>query len=236
MEENRKGHLEEGAGATGAVALICAPKLLIFDLDGTLIDSKEDLIASVNATREYMKRDQLPGALVASYVGNGAPVLIRRAMGAEASEAEVEEALDYFIRHYHEHCLDRTRLYPGTRETMERAREKGIHLAVLTNKPVKISHVILGGLGVDSWFARIYGGNSFAAKKPDPVGIHTLREELTVEALATVMIGDSRVDIETARNAGVYSVGLTYGLQPESLREVPPDLLLDRMEDLIPHL
>jgi phosphoglycolate phosphatase len=236
VEENRKGHIEEGAGATRAVAPFRAPKLLIFDLDGTLIDSKEDLIASVNATREYMKREQLPGALVASYVGNGAPVLIRRAMGAEASETEVEEALDYFIRHYHEHCLDRTRLYPGTRETMERAREKGIHLAVLTNKPVKISHVILGGLGVDSWFARIYGGNSFAAKKPDPVGIHTLREELVVRAEATVMIGDSRVDIETARNAGVYSVGLTYGLQPESLREVPPDLLLDRMEDLIPHL
>lgn len=236
MEENRWRHPEEGAAGIRAVAPFREPRLLIFDLDGTLIDSKDDLIASVNATRAYMKMEALPGPLVASYVGNGAPVLIRRAMGSEASEAQVEEALDYFIRYYHEHCLDQTRLYPGTRETMERAREKGIHLAVLTNKPVRISHVILGGLGVESWFARIYGGNSFAAKKPDPVGIHTLREELVVAAEATVMIGDSKVDIETARNAGVYSVGLTYGLQPETLREVPPDLLLDRMEDLIPHL
>jgi phosphoglycolate phosphatase len=209
---------------------------LIFDLDGTLIDSKADLIASVNATRAYMNMEALPGEVVASYVGNGAPVLIRRSLGEQASESQVETALKYFLDHYHEHCLDQTRLYPGARATMEAARERGTVLAVLTNKPVRISNIILEGLGVANWFFRVYGGNSFAAKKPDPIGIHTLREESHVEAERTVMVGDSKVDILTARNAGVYSVGLTYGLQPESLMEVPPDLLLDRMEDLIPHL
>ena len=236
MEENSSGHHQEGSTGLQKVVAFPAPQLLIFDLDGTLIDSKQDLIASVNATRTYMALTELPGELVASYVGNGAPVLIRRAMGTEASDHAVESALEYFIGHYHEHCLDATRLYPGAMDTLNAAREKGISLAVLTNKPVRISNVILDGLGLKGVFFRVYGGNSFPAKKPDPIGIDTLRAETSVVAERTVMVGDSSVDIQTARNAGVYSVGLTYGLQPESLREVPPTLLLDRMEDLIPHL
>lgn len=183
-----------------------------------------------------MQLPSLPGDLVASFVGNGAPVLIRKAMGAEATDAQVETALDYFIRYYHDHCLDATRLYPGTLETLQSAKERKIQLAILTNKPVRISHVILDGLGLEGTFFRIYGGNSFPSKKPDPIGIDTLREESKIAADRTVMVGDSSVDIQTARNARVFSVGLTYGLQPESLQVVPPDLLLDRMEDLIPHL
>ena len=216
--------------------MIFAPTLLIFDLDGTLIDSKADLVASVNATRSYMGKDALPEALIASYVGNGAPVLIRRAMDSDASEEQIETALTYFIEHYNAHCLDRTVLYPGVRETLDAAKARNIALAVLTNKPVRISHVIVDGLGVGSYFFRIYGGNSFPHKKPDPVGIISLRQECGASAAQTVMIGDSHVDIQTAINAGVRSVGLTYGLQPESLSTTPPDLLLDRMEDLIPYL
>lgn len=216
--------------------MITEPKLLIFDLDGTLIDSKADLVASVNATRAHMQLDALPEALIASYVGNGAPVLIRRAMGPEASDELVEAALAYFIDHYNTHCLDRTVLYPGVLQTLAAARERNIALAVLTNKPVRISNVIVDGLGVGSYFFRVYGGNSFDQKKPDPIGIHKLREESNTPAPKTVMIGDSHVDIQTAINAQVRSVGLTYGLQPESLNTTPPDLLLDRMEDLIPYL
>ena len=209
---------------------------MIFDLDGTLIDSKQDLIDSVNASRAHLQMEGLPDDLIASYVGNGAPTLIRKAMGPGASEAVVETALDFFIRHYHEHCLDRTRLYPGVLETIEAARDKGIQLGVLTNKPVRISNVIVDGLGLHGVFFRVYGGNSFATKKPDPLGLTTLHTEANLDARETVMVGDSSVDIQTARNAGVYSVGLTYGLQPESLITTPPDLLLDRMEDLIAHL
>lgn len=210
--------------------------MLIFDLDGTLIDSRDDLISSVNATRGYMQLTPLPGDLVASYVGNGAPVLIRKAMGGGATDQQIETALEYFIQHYHDHCLDATRLYPGTQQTLDAARDKQIQLAVLTNKPVRISNLILDGLGLGGVFFRVYGGNSFPAKKPDPIGIDTLREESGTERDRTLMVGDSSVDIHTARNAKVYAVGLTYGLQPDSLREAPPDLLLDRMEDLIPHL
>lgn len=236
MEEHSTGHAQENTGHLQAVKPFPPPRLLVFDLDGTLIDSKDDLIASVNAARAHMGMGGLPDALIASYVGNGAPVLIRKAMGEGAGEATVETALEYFIRHYHEHCLDRTRLYPGVMETLDAARAKNIQLGVLTNKPVRISNVIVDGLGLNGVFFRVYGGNSFATKKPDPLGLDTLRVEANSAHRETVMIGDSSVDIQTARNAGVYSVGLTYGLQPESLITTPPDLLLDRMKDLIAHL
>lgn len=183
-----------------------------------------------------MNLPELPGSLIASYVGNGAPVLIRKAMGPDASEELVAEALDYFVRYYHDHSLDNTRLYPGCQAVLDAAREKDIACAILTNKPVRISRHILDGLGVSQYFFQVYGGNSFPTKKPDPQGLHSLVSEARVQHGETLMIGDSSVDIMTARNAATRSVGLTYGLQPESLREVPPDILLDRMEDLIPHL
>lgn len=236
MEANSSGHTQENTGDLQAVRPFPPPRLLVFDLDGTLIDSKDDLIASVNASRAHMGMDSLPDALIASYVGNGAPVLIRRAMGEGADDVAVEKALDFFIRHYHEHCLDRTRLYPGVMATLEAAQAKKIQLGVLTNKPVRISNVIVDGLGLNGVFFRVYGGNSFSTKKPDPLGLETLRSEASTAHRETVMVGDSSVDIQTARNAGVFSVGLTYGLQPESLITTPPDLLLDRMDDLIAHL
>lgn len=236
MEANSSGHTQEDPRDLQTIRPFPPPRLLVFDLDGTLIDSKQDLIASVNAARAYMQLDSLPGDLIASYVGNGAPVLIRKAMGPAATDATVETALEFFIRHYHEHCLDETRLYPGVLQTLEAARAKGICLGVLTNKPVRISNVIVDGLGLSGVFFRVYGGNSFATKKPDPLGLETLRIEAGTASRDSVMVGDSSVDIQTARNAGVYSVGLTYGLQPESLVTIPPDLLLDRMDDLIAHL
>lgn len=190
----------------------------------------------MNAVRAHMKMPELAGPTIASYVGNGAPVLIRKAMGPEASEELVAEALDYFVRYYHDHSLDHTRLYPGCQEVLDFAQERKIACAILTNKPVKISRHILAGLGVADYFFQVYGGNSFPTKKPDPQGLQALVGEAGVQARETLMIGDSSVDILTARNAATRAVGLTYGLQPESLREVPPDILLDRMEDLIPHL
>ncbi|MDX2269957.1 MAG: HAD-IA family hydrolase [Bryobacter sp.] len=213
-----------------------APQLLVFDLDGTLIDSKDDLIASVNAVRAHLDLPPLPGPTIASYVGNGAPVLIRKALGPTASDETIAAALDYFIRYYHDHSLDQTRLYPGCQEVLAAARARQIPCAILTNKPVKISHHILAGLKVAPYFFQVYGGNSFATKKPDPEGLLSLIREANVSPAHTYMIGDSSVDIQTARNAQTFAVGLTYGLQPESLITVPPDLLLDRMEDLLPYL
>ena len=206
--------------------------LLVFDLDGTLIDSKMDLALSVNATRAHMGMGPLDVGLVSTYVGNGAPVLIRRALGDQASEAEVEEALEFFLEHYREHKLDFTRLYAGVQASLDRLRAAGTRLAVLTNKPVAVSRAIVEGLGVGLHFFRVYGGNSFEFKKPHPIGMDTLLSESGVDRARAMMVGDSSVDIQTARNAGVRSCGVTYGFAPESLRDPAPDLLVDRMEEL----
>ena len=206
--------------------------LLIFDLDGTLVDSKLDLAHAVNATRRHMGMSPLDHERVYSYVGNGAPVLIRRAMGAQASEPQVQEALEFFLEYYREHYLDYTTLYPGVRESLDRLRGGGKRMAVLTNKPVGISRAILDGLGVGDHFFRVYGGNSFDLKKPDPIGVTALMRETGIPADRTLMIGDSSVDIQTACNAGIASCGVTYGFQPETLADPAPDRLVDRMEEL----
>ena len=208
------------------------PRLVIFDLDGTLIDSKLDLANAVNAARAHMGLAPIANATVYSYVGNGAPVLIRRAMGPDVSEQEVERALAFFLGHYREHMLDHTELYPGVRETLDRLRAASVVMGVLTNKPVNHSVVIVNGLGLKDYFRQIYGGNSFEFKKPHPIGIETMMRECGVERADTLMVGDSGVDIQTARNAGVAACGVTYGFQPETLAACAPDFLVDRMEEL----
>jgi phosphoglycolate phosphatase len=206
--------------------------LLIFDLDGTLIDSKLDLAHAVNATRRHMTMPELEHERVYSYVGNGAPVLIRRAMGEQASEAQVQEALEFFLEYYREHFLDYTVLYPGVRESLDRLRGAEKRMAVLTNKPVRISKAIIDGLGVHDHFFQVYGGNSFDFKKPNPVGVEALTRESGISAAQSLMIGDSSVDIQTAKNAGIASAGVTYGFQPESLADPAPDHLFDSMPEL----
>jgi phosphoglycolate phosphatase len=206
--------------------------LLIFDLDGTLIDSKRDLALSVNATRAHLGMGPLDIGKISSYVGNGAPVLIRRALGEQATDALVEEGLEFFLEYYREHTLDSTRLYPGVKESLDRLRAAGKRLAVLTNKPVAPSRGIVEGLGVSGHFFQIYGGNSFVFKKPNPIGVEKLMAEAGVDRGHTLMVGDSGVDVETARNAGVQACGVTYGFAPETLSNPAPDLLVDRMEEL----
>ena len=204
--------------------------LLIFDLDGTLVDSRLDLAHAVNATRAHLGMEPLSNQRVYSYVGNGAPVLIRRALGAQATEAELQEALEFFLEYYREHDLDYTTLYPGVRESLDRLRHAGKQMAVLTNKPLRMSQHIVAGLGIAPHFLKVYGGNSFEFKKPNPIGIHTLIEITGIPAARTIMIGDSSVDVATARNAGIFCCGVTYGFQPETLVDPAPDITVDRME------
>ena len=206
--------------------------LLVFDLDGTLIDSKLDLVHSVNAMRIMMNLPAIGEEIVASYVGNGAPVLVRRALGREASDAEVQRALEYFLAYYHDHMLDNTRLYAGVREALDRLRAAGSKMAVLTNKPVRFSRDIVAGLGLSDHFFRVYGGNSFNEKKPNPIGLVKLMEETGAPPENTIMIGDSYVDVRTARAAGVKACGVSYGFQPETFAQDPPDLLVDDMNQL----
>jgi len=206
--------------------------LIIFDLDGTLIDSRHDLANAVNATLRYMDREPLTNERVYSYVGNGAPVLVRRALGEGATDAEVAKALEFFLSFYADHDLDYTRLYPGVRETLDRLRDAGKRMAVLTNKPVRMSRHIVDGLGVAPYFFQVYGGNSFETKKPDPMGVEALRKEAGSARETTLMVGDSSVDVLTARNAGIPCCCVTYGFQPDSLADPAPDRLIDHMEQL----
>src|SRR5262249_39118990 len=159
-------------------------------LDGTLIDSKRDLVCAVNAARTHLRMAPLEDETIFSYVGEGAPVQIRRALGPDATEAEGQEALAFFLAYYSEHNIDHTTLYARGRRTLERLVEAGVKLAVLTNKPVRISRGILEALGIGCRFERVYGGNSFDQKKPHPIGVETLLAECGAARERTVMVGD----------------------------------------------
>jgi len=212
-------------------------KLLIFDLDGTLIDSRLDLVHSVNAALRHIGRPELPDDVIASYVGDGAPILIQRALGSgPIDEALVRQGLQFFLSYYREHKLDHTTVYEGVKEALQALQRSNDgtprRMAVLSNKPVVPSRAIVEALGLGQFFMQIYGGNSFATKKPDPEGARKLLQECGLRPEEAAIIGDSHVDAETGRNAGLWTVGVTYGFAPHTLRENPPDVLVDRPLEL----
>ena len=216
-------------------------KLVIFDLDGTLIDSRLDLVHSVNAALRHIGRPALPDEVIASYVGDGAPILIQRALGGEqVDEAVIRKGLEFFLSYYREHKLDHTTVYAGIPEALAAIQNsaKGSangtsrKLAVLSNKPVHPSRAIVEALGLGKFFSQIYGGNSFPSKKPDPEGARKLLEEYGVEPQHAAIIGDSHVDVSTGRNAGLITVGVTYGFAPHTLGDEPPDVLVDHPREL----
>ena len=213
-----------------------AIRLLIFDLDGTLIDSRLDLVHSVNAMLRHAGRPELDADVIATYVGDGAPALVRRALGEAVDEAQFHSALEYFLGYYRLHKLDHTTVYEGIPEVLAgfaRASNGAQRLmAVLTNKPVRASRDIVQALGMGDYFVRIYGGNSFETKKPDPLGAETILRETGVNADEALMIGDSSIDVLTGRNAGMWTCGVTYGFAPHTLEEVAPDVVVDRALDL----
>lgn len=214
----------------GQVPDLSVVRAIVFDLDGTLIDSKDDLILSVNATLAELGRSALPNEQIAGYIGQGAPLLIRRALGDIATDEECRRGLEFFLAFYESHKMDHTTLYPGVREGLEQLAE--FPLAVLTNKPARITLRIMQELKLEDLFQAIYGGNSFSTKKPDPLGMNTILSELGVAAKAAVLIGDSEVDVQTARNAGALAGTVTYGFGAHRLQEFPPDFFLNSLIDL----
>jgi phosphoglycolate phosphatase len=223
------------------------PQLLVFDLDGTLIDSSLDLCNSVNAAMAEVGKSPLPNAVIAGYIGDGAAMLVRRALGdpgdldagnASAGDALFHRAFDLFLAYYREHKLDNTRCYEGVLESLAliRKRHPRLPMAVLTNKPVNPSRQICEALGLAPFFFQNYGGNSFTTKKPDPEGLLTLvreagallkMQDFNAAPLSTgdvAMIGDSDVDVLTARRIGARTVGCLFGLAPHSLHAMPPDV------------
>jgi phosphoglycolate phosphatase len=216
-----------------------APKLhpvhaLIFDLDGTLIDSKRDLIHSVNAMLGEMGRARLDEETISGYIGHGAPVLVSRALGGNAKEEELRRALQFFLGYYEEHKMDTTCAYPGIPDALAELSRKKVPMAVLTNKPVKISVRILDALGLASHFRVIYGGNSFETKKPDPFGANKILNEFGAQPRETMIVGDSEVDVQTARNAGTIAAAVNYGFGVHDRTQHPADIYLDKLSDLVP--
>lgn len=219
-------------------------RLLIFDLDGTLIDSRLDLIHSINAMLLHFGRPELPGDLIATYVGDGAPTLVRRALSNPAPDPEhapideqfFKSALEYFLGYYRLHKLDHTTVYEGIPEVLAALAHgsNGVfrQMAVLSNKPVRPSQDIVQALGLGDYFVRIYGGNSFATKKPDPLGAETILHETGVAPREALMIGDSSIDVLTGRNAGLWTCGVTYGFAPHTLEEVAPDVVVETPREL----
>ena len=205
-------------------------RALVFDLDGTLIDSEVDLALSVNATLAQLGREALSHQQIFGYIGQGAPRLIEQALGPGATAEERQQGLEYFLAYYREHMLDNTVTHPGVREGL--AALEGMSMAVLTNKPVRFSRMILEGLGLARYFRFVYGGNSFQTKKPEPTGMQTLLRDFGATPLQALLVGDSEIDVRTARNAGTWSCCVTYGLGKDRLAEEPPDLLIDSLTEL----
>jgi phosphoglycolate phosphatase len=219
-------------------------RLLVFDLDGTLIDSRLDLIHSVNAMLRHFGRPELDGDVIASYVGDGAPTLVRRALADTDDETFFQGAMEYFLAYYRLHKLDHTTVYDGVPEVLA-ALAQGTcradtpvrqclprQMAVLSNKPVNPSRQIVQALGLGDFFVSVYGGNSFTTKKPDPLGVRTILQETGVAAEEALIIGDSSVDVLTGRNAGLWTCGVTYGFAPHTLEEVAPDVVVETPREL----
>ena len=205
-------------------------RAIIFDLDGTLIDSKLDLIHSVNAMLGDMKRPQLAAETISGYIGHGAPQLVARALGGTATEEELKHGLQFFLGYYEEHKMDNTCAYPGVPETL--AQLNHMPMTVLTNKPERISVRILNSLGLAKYFRVIYGCNSFESKKPDPFGANKILQELGVASREALIVGDSDVDVQTARNAGTQAAAVNYGFGVHDRTAHPADIYLDRFTDL----
>lgn len=205
-------------------------RALIFDLDGTLIDSKNDLICSVNAMLRELGRSELAAETISSYIGHGVQPLVARALGENGTEEERSRALEFFLHYYNEHKRDTTRPYPGVMETLEQLA--GRPMAVLTNKPVRISVLILEELRLAKYFGTVYGGNSFPTKKPDPLGAVTILQEMGLAPSQALMVGDSEVDVQTARNAGMWVATVNHGFGVHDRKAYPADVYLEQFGEL----
>jgi phosphoglycolate phosphatase len=207
-------------------------RLVVFDLDGTLVDSSRDIAASVNAAlgRVAPGTAALPLEAILSFVGEGAGLLVERSLRHAGLGLSTEEVLPVYIDCYRERLLDTTRLYPGIAEALDALA--GTTLAVLTNKPGDMSRTILEGLGVASRFARVRGAGDVPSRKPDPAGLLGLMSELGASAGETWMVGDAATDVGVARAAGTRVAGVTWGFHPAALRAAAPDRVLDLPSEL----
>jgi phosphoglycolate phosphatase len=204
---------------------------LIFDLDGTLVDSKADLAAATNAMLLTLGLPQLSLAQVTGLIGNGARVLVEKALGEENRHL-FAQGFALFMRYYSAHLLEETRPYEGLPSLLADAHARGVCLSILTNKPEAPTRVILGGLGLASFFAVIVGGDTLPTKKPDPQGVVYLQRQTGIRLDETLLIGDSRVDHETGVAAGIAVCGVTWGFGAHDFTVLRPQFLVSTSAQL----
>ncbi|UFS68989.1 HAD-IIIA family hydrolase [Geomonas sp. RF6] len=185
-------------------------KLIIFDLDGTLIHSLPDLIDATNTVRAHFSLPELDAEAVRKLVGQGARSLVQRALPGFPNEA-IEEGLSIYIKYNAEHIADKTRLYPGVSETLEQLDQMGVQQAVVSNKNVALCHQVLKQFGVDQYFSAVLGADSLAARKPSPEPVLTLLRHFDVSARQSAIVGDSINDIAAGNGAGIITIGCSYG-------------------------
>ncbi|HXV83287.1 MAG TPA: HAD-IA family hydrolase [Candidatus Binatia bacterium] len=204
--------------------------LVMFDLDGTLADTGQDLAAAVNHTRAHFHLNPLPRALVYTHVGRGVEHLLRRSL-PEDSLDRFQEVMRVFLARYESHLLDTTVLYPGVQEVLDYFRGK--HRVVVSNKVHRLTVAVLRGLGVEKHFDAILGGDSAAQKKPHPALIHDVLHRFGVPPSYALIVGDGDTDVEAGKRAGVVTCGVTYGLgSKEGLIAAKPDILIDDLFEL----
>lgn len=224
-------HRARGTGS--GTSLTHQMDLIIFDLDGTLVDSRQDIATSVNELLSGMGRPTLPPERVFGFIGNGVRKLLERSLGPSAEEPDIDAAVELFLPIYRSHLLDTTRPYPGVREALPALRP-GRNLAVLTNKPTRESLALLEGLGLRRHFSHVCGGDAFPHRKPHRMGVDALIERTGAQRERTLMVGDSRVDFETAHNSEIPISLVTYGLGAAEVRALGPDYVIDDLRQLIP--
>jgi phosphoglycolate phosphatase len=207
--------------------------LIIFDLDGTLVETREGIAASVGHALAAMGREPLDVATVVRYVGDGARTLMAHALGESARADEVDRALELFVTHYLENCLAGSWLYPEVAETLAALVRFPLPLAVVTNKPLAASERILERLGVRPAFFAVIGGDGAFPKKPDPAGVVSLVAAQGTSPSRTLLVGDTSVDVLTARAAGTAVAGVTYGFRPEDFDRHPPDAMLGAFREVL---
>lgn len=208
------------------------PNLIAFDLDGTLIDSAGDLHTAVNRMLAELGAAPLSLAEVRSMIGDGVSLLVSRALAARQCAVDEARALPIFLRHYEEEPTSLTQPYPGVPETLHLLRERGIPLAVCTNKTAGLANLILQRLGLQQYFGRVIGGDSLPVRKPDPRMLTELLNWIGAAPSASLMVGDSEVDAATAKAANVPFVLMTYGYRRGAVAEISHLAAFDHFREL----
>lgn len=208
-------------------------KLIIFDLDGTLVYTLDDLVKAVQATQKYFNKPILSPEEIKGYIGKGMRYLVLKSLSIPESSPLADKAVEYFRSYYAQHITDNSKLYPGIKEVIESLSRNGKILTVLSNKPVELSRQLLNKLGISSFFEEIYGGGSFKYLKPHPEPIIKIMSIFSIPPEKTILIGDSSIDTKTALDANIDCIGVLWGYTQKEHFNPQPSCFASKPQDIL---